>query len=262
MKLKTIASLLAGVGTLLCYTSVNAQQEEAPPSFAAIDAYLCTYHEGKDAKDLLQVTEKWNKWMDKNSSAPYSAWILHPVLSSTNMPIDVAWLGAWQNGNDMGRGMQEWSEKGQELGAEFFEVIDCAEHSQSASMNIRPPADGWPGEQGLVAFSNCTVGEGKTIPDAMEVHGAWAQHLNSTGSKAGMWAFFPGAGQTDIQWDYKIVVSHPDYLSYGADWENFTNGQGWRKAMELGSGQVVSCDSPRVYHSVTVRNAGIDPVRN
>jgi hypothetical protein len=74
-----------------------------------------------------------------------------------------------------------------------------------------------------------------------------------------MWAFFPGAGQNDIDWDYKIVVSHPDYLSYGADWDNFTNGQGWRKAMELGSGTVVSCDSPRVYHSVTVRNAGINP---
>jgi hypothetical protein len=62
-----------------------------------------------------------------------------------------------------------------------------------------------------------------------------------------------------IDGDYKIVVSHPDYISYGADWENCTNGQGWRKRREMGFGTVVSCDSPRVYHSVTVRNAGINP---
>jgi len=128
-------------------------------------------------------------------------------------------------------------------------------------VNIRPPADSWPEKEGVAAFSNCTLGEGKTVPDAMEIHQAWSKHLDATGSKAGMWAFFPGAGNNDVDWNYKIVMSHPDYISYGADWENFTNGQGWRKAMEMGSGNVVRCDSPRVYHSVTVRNAGVKPAQ-
>ncbi|RLQ21790.1 hypothetical protein DWB85_10915 [Seongchinamella sediminis] len=259
MKRTATAALLAGASTLFFYTSVNAQQEQEPPSFAAIDAYLCNYRDGKDAEDLMQVTQKWNKWMDRHGAAPYSAWILHPVLSSTNMPIDVVWLGAWQNGNDMGKGMQAWSEKGGELGEEFEEVIDCAEHSLAASVNIRPPSEGWPGETGVVAFTNCALGDGKSVMDAMKVHRAWAEHLASTGSKAGMWAFFPAAGQADIEWSHKIVVGHPDYLSYGADWERFANGQGWRKAMELTAGGEVSCDSPRVYHSVTVRNDGINP---
>lgn len=57
-----------------------------------------------------------------------------------------------------------------------------------------------------------------------------------------------GAWQNDHDWHYEIVVSYPDYISYGADWEDFTNGQGWQKAMKMGSGKVVSCDSPRVYH--------------
>ncbi len=254
------AALLVSAGTLLA-NGATAQEAPADPRFAAIDAYLCNYRDGKGADDLMKVADKWNKWMDKNSSAPYSAWVMHPVLSSVNMPVDVVWLGVWQNGIDMGKGMQEWSDNGGDLNREFIGVIDCGEHSQAGSVSIRAPAQGWPGKQGLAAFSNCTVGEDHTVPDAMAVHRAWAKHLDSIGSKAGMWAFFPGAGQNNPDWDYKIVMSHPDYISYGADWENFTNGQGWRKAMEMGSGKVVSCDSPRVYHSVTVRDGGVKPTQ-
>jgi hypothetical protein len=257
MRTTTKAALLLSASSLIWHTVGNAQQAQENPAFAAIDAYQCNYRDGKGPDDLMKVTGKWNKWMDKNSSAPYSAWIMHPVLSSTNMPIDVVWLGAWQNGNDMGKGMQEWADKGDALNAEFLSVIDCGEHSLAASINIRPPAKSWPEKEGVAAFANCTLGEGHTIPDAMAVHQAWAKHLDANGSKAGMWAFFPGAGNNNPEWDYKIVVSHPDYISFGADWDNFTNGQGWRKAMELGSGKVVSCDSPRVYHSATVRNGGV-----
>lgn len=257
MDRKTRAALLLSASTLLWHSGTTAQEAAADPSFAAIDAYLCAYREGQGPDDLMKVTVKWNKWMDKNSSVAYNAWVMHPVLSSVNTPVDVVWLGAWQNGNDMGKGMQEWADKGGELNAEFMAVIDCGEHSQAASVNIRPPAKSWPEKEGVAAFSNCTLGEGHGIADAMAVHQAWSQHLDANGSKAGIWAFFPGAGQNNPDWNYKIIVSHPDYISYGADWDAFTNGQGWRKAMELGSGKVVSCDSPRVYHSVTVRNDGV-----
>ena len=253
------AAVIFSTCTLLWNNVANAQEAQPDPTFAAIDAYLCKYRDGKGSDDLMKVAEKWNKWMDTNSSAPYSAWIMHPVLSSVNMPVDVVWLGVWQNGKEMGKGMQDWADKGGDLNKEFIDVIDCGEHSQAASVNIRPPVEGWPGKQGVAAFSNCTLGEGKTVQDSMAVHRAWSAHLDSIGSKTGVWAFFPGAGQNNPEWDYKIVSSYPDYIAYGADWDNFTNGQGWRKAMEMGSGSVVSCDSPRVYHSVTVRDANINP---
>jgi len=256
---RIVAGLFTG-SALICSAGVSAQDAPPPPSFVAIEAYLCVYRDDKGPDELMKVTDKWNKWMDKHSPTAYSAWVMHPVFSSVNMPIDVVWLGAWQNGNDMGRSLQDWADKGRDLMQEFNAVVDCGEHSNAASVNIRPPAEGWPGEQGLAAFSNCTIAEDKTISDAMAVHRAWADHLDTIGSKAGMWAFFPGAGQNNPEWDYKIVMSYPDYVSYGADWENFTNGQGWEKAMELGLGSAVSCDSSRVYDSVTVRNAGIDPM--
>jgi hypothetical protein len=158
MKVTIPAALVISAGTLFSSSYAGAQEAQQDPSFAAIDAYLCTYRDGKSPDDLMRVAEKWNKWMDKNKSVPYNAWIMHPVLSSTNMPVDVVWLGAWQNGNDMGKGMQDWADEGQGLNAEFQAVIECGEHSQAASVNIRPPAENWPGYNGVAAFSNCTVG--------------------------------------------------------------------------------------------------------
>jgi hypothetical protein len=243
----------------LLWTGSALAQNPAPPAFSAIDSYLCNYNEGKNRADLDKVTAKWNKWMDKNGGAPYSAWVLTPALTSTNMPIDLAWLGVWANGNDMGKGMQAWAESDGALAADFNSVMTCGEHSNAASVNIRPPGKEWPGKSSVTVFTNCTVAEGKTIPDAMAAHQAWAKHLGDTGSKAGMWAFFPGAGQNNPTWDYKIVSGYPDYVSYGADWESYTNGQGWATAGKIFDG-VTSCDSQRVYQTTTVRDGGVGPV--
>lgn len=257
MNVSRLTTLLTSLLSL-CWAGTVLAQDPPPPSFAAIDAYQCNYQDGKTRADLDKVTAKWNKWMDSNKGAPYSAWIMTPVLSSTNMPIDVVWLGAWQNGNDMGKGMQAWAMNNNGLAAEFDAVIDCIEHSNAASVNIRPPVEGWPGETGLAAFTNCTVAEGKTVQDAMAAHRAWAKYLDGINSTEGMWAFFPGFGNNNPAWDYKIVSSYPDFMAFGADWEAYTNGQGWQQAQQIMAG-VVSCDSPRLYFSTTVRNAGINP---
>lgn len=243
----------------LAWSGSTLAQEPPPPSFAAIDAYLCNYNDGKGRADLDKVVAKWNKWMDNTKGAPYSAWVMTPVFSSINNPIDVAWLGVWANGNDMGKGTQDWIEKNGGIAADFDAAITCGEHSNAASVNIRPPGSEWPGKGGVAVFTNCTVAEGKTVQDAMAAHQAWAKHLDATGSKAGVWAFFPGAGQNNPEWDYKIVSSYPDFVAYGADWEAFTNGQGWAKAAQTFGG-ITSCDSQRVYQTTTVRNGGVSAV--
>jgi hypothetical protein len=248
--------------SLLWTASAVAQQAAAPdldaPSFNAIDSYLCNYNEGKSRADLDKVTAKWNKWMDKNGGAPYNAWIMTPVLTSTNMPIDLAWLGAWQNGKDMGKGMQAWANTDGKLAAEFDSVMTCGEHSSAASVMLRDPGEGWPGKSGVTVFSNCTVDEGKTVQDAMAAHLAWVDHLNAVDSQASMWAFFPGAGQNNPTWDYKIVTGFEDFVSYGAYWDAFTNGQGWAVAGKTFDG-ITNCDSQRVYQTTTVRDAGVKP---
>lgn len=256
MKKSTRNTLIVAAVSVVAVDSAVAQRP--PPSFAAVEGYLCNFTEGKDRKDLDKVVKKWNEWMDESKGAPYSAWILTPVLRSANMPVDVVWLGVWQNGFDMGQGMQAWMTGNDGLAGEFEDVLSCAEHSNAASINIRPPADEWPTATGVVTFSNCSVAEGKTIPEAMDAHRAWAEHLGNIGSKSGMWAFFPGDGASASDWDYKIVTSYADFVAYGAAWEAFTNGQGWAQAQQIMDG-TVSCDSSRLYHTTNVRNGGINP---
>lgn len=75
-----------------------------------------------------------------------------------------------------------------------------------------------------MAFSNCIVAEGKTVPEAMAATREWSAHLAAIGSKAGIWAFSPGDGNNTAEWDFKIVMSFLDFVAYGASREAFTNG--------------------------------------
>ena len=258
MRVLKTSMVIAGISTLMCTTAAVAQNP-APPSFAAVEAYSCDYQEDKDRGDLDKVTAKWNKWMDSSKGAPYSAWIMTPLLTSTNTSLDVVWLGVWANGNDMGKGMQAWADNEDGLAEDFNDVITCGEHSNAASVNIRPPAKGWPGKGGVTSFSDCTVAEGKTMQDAMAAHRAWAAHLDAIGSNVSMWAFFPGAGTNNPEYDYKMVSGYMDLAAYGADWEAYTNGQGWAKAGSIYDG-VVSCSSQRVYQTTTIRDGGVKPM--
>ena len=240
------------------YGASAVEKNSGLVNFAAVEGYMCNYREDQGRQDLDKVIAKWNDWMNSNNSAPYSAWILTPMFASTNTPADFVWLGAWQNGKEMGASLQTWAEKGDDLMAEFDEVMDCMEHSNFASLNLQPPVKGWPGKTGIVSFTNCTVAEDGTIEEAVEAHQTLAQNRFSQGSKSGAWAFFPGSGHNNPDWHYKVVTSYGDLNEWGAAWERYTNGQGWLAARELTAG-VVSCDSPRVYQSATVRDGGVNP---
>ena len=66
MKTPLAVALAFSASTVLWHSSASAQQEPPAPSFAAIEAYLCTYNKGKGPDDLMKVTSKWNEWMDEN----------------------------------------------------------------------------------------------------------------------------------------------------------------------------------------------------
>jgi len=252
-------TLMIGCSISFLISGSVVAQDPPPPAFSAIETFACNYNEGKNRADLDKVIGKWNKWMDKQGGADYSAWVMTPLMGSADYPMDFAWLGVWANGNDMGKGMQSWMEDGGAMSAEFDGVITCPEHGLSASVNVRPPAGEWPGKGGVTVFSDCAVADGKTVADAMAANRAWAKHLDATGSKAGMWVFFQAAGTNDSEHDYKVVSSFPDFEAYGADWEAYTNGQGWAKAGQIYGG-VTDCGSQRVYQTTTVRDGGVGPV--
>ena len=241
---------------LLWSTAATAQQDEAP-RFAPVEVFGCNYVQGKSYKDLQRVIDKWNSWMDENGAAPYTAWTLVPDFTNGGKyEMEVGWVGAWADGKGMGASQQESVfGDGAAMIAEFSKVVDCPMHSSSASINVKEPMS-WPSKTSVTIFSDCTVAEGKTVVEAYAMEQAWAAHMSATGSKAGTWLWYPGWGMGDIEYDYKRVIGHPDYPSTGADFESFTNGQGYVKGGEIFAGNV-SCDSPRVYATRLVRDGGV-----
>ena len=255
----TLTTLIAAFAFVSMGSTVALSQEEEPPRFVPVEVFGCNYLKGKSYTDLEKVIDRWNKWMDENSKSSYTAWTLQPHYYNRGAyEMDVGWIGVWADGNDMGASEQQTIfGEGAAMNAEFYKVVECAMHSSSASVNVKMPAE-WPNETSVTIFSDCTVAEGKTLADAFAMEQAWGAHMESLGSKAGGWLWFPGWGLGDIEYDYKRVIGHPDYPSAGADFESFTNGQGFVKAGEIFGGNVV-CDSPRVYATRLVRNGGVAP---
>ena len=64
---------------------------------------------------------------------------------------------------------------------------------------------------------------------------------------------FPGHGNpTDMTADMKISVWRPNLESYGRDADLYVNGGG-RQMDDAIFGDVMSCDSPRMYAATLVR---------
>jgi hypothetical protein len=237
-------------------SALVAAQDESAPNLSAVEIYSCNYNKGKGQKDLDKVVAKWNDWADETGYTPYNAWSLAPVFGCPDYSFDMGWLGAWENGAEMGKGLQQWKKGGGAMQAEFDKVVSCASHVAFTSANLKAPAQSdWPAE-GVTAFSDCKIAQGKKLEDAIKVHSGWAKHLTANGSKAGLWMFLPSMGGVDVDYDYKMVVSHPDFVSLGIDNNAYTNGRGWEKERELSQG-VVSCGVPRVYNTELLRNGGV-----
>jgi hypothetical protein len=65
-----------------------------------------------------------------------------------------------------------------------------------------------------------------------------------------LWRVFGRAGETD--WDFKWVTSYPDYTEFGKAYQHNANGGGRQKMNEI-MGDMLDCDSARVYNATTVR---------
>lgn len=233
-----------------------AQEAEAP-RFVPVEIYGCNYLKGKDYGDLQRVIDKWNVWMDENGVAPYTAWTLTPFYTSrTEYDFDVAWLGAWADGAGMGATHQQWV-FGDSMQEEFDKVVDCPMHTGYASANLKMPAS-WPNETGVTVFSDCKATGDKTAADAYDMEKAWADYMGSMGSEAGIWIMYNGPGVSDNGWQYKHVVGHADFASFGAGFETITNKGGWMKGAEI-FGDNAECNGSRVYATQLIRDGGVSP---
>ena len=189
-------------------------------------------------KDLMQVTERFNKWANKNDPG-YSAWILTPQFAQFTETPQVVWLGAHESGNNMGKGLDAWQASGNDIQEAFNSVMTCGIHSVASSVEINVP-DGPPGD-GVVMFTQCSFADGSDWTKAIAAHKKYSAAMRSMGAKNSNWLFFPMlGGLRDRDFDYWGVATFKSWTDFFAAYEIYVNGGGWQKGMELMNG-VADC---------------------
>ena len=229
--------------------------QDAPPTWRPLEIFGCTFVEDADMSDLDPVIENWNEWMDERGIDDYFAELLIPNFTATSFPFEILWLGVWENGGAMA-GLQQWFTEAEGLEEDFAEVVDCPLHLGMAATNVKPPAE----PEGVVPvlFSDCTIHEGRTGPEARRALIEWTEYLTENGSDAGHWILRPGVGEeADASYSFKWVRAYSSYASLGHDFELVYNGGGFARLGDI-TGRVMSCDYPRVYNSRVLREMAED----
>jgi hypothetical protein len=253
--MKTTTKFVLGAGVIaLLWSGIALAQESAPtPNFQPVEMFSCTYNKGKGARDLDRAVATFNEWSDANDPTGYTAWTLTPQYFNADITFDVAWLGAWTDNAAMGSNTDTFVTKGASVQAAFDRVLTCDSHTGAQAVEVKPPQNAAPPATGIVMFSSCTLAEGVGPADAYAAHVAWGKYLDSKGSRAAMWTFYPGLGSGTMDFDYWVVTAYGNYAELAATTEILTNGGGWIEAAKIFAG-IVSCDGARVYDSQLRRN--------
>jgi hypothetical protein len=211
-----------------------------------VHLYACSYNDGQGPAELEKVVSRWSEYADDTGLEGYAAWTLTPYHFGPEQDFDVIWMGAYTDGNAMGKGTDSWLATGGEMRAALDEVVDCNSHVAFASAMYKAPADGGTPESGLLTMMDCELNEGREYDEIRAAELKWADYLASAGSKAGYWHWFPTYGGGDAEFDYKVVFAYPNFAELGADFERSANGGG-REVSEETFGDIDECDDPRVY---------------
>ena len=248
----TFASALQCMGS----GGVFADSHEAAPelpNIVPVETWTCNFQDGKTMADLDKAAAAWNEWMDDEDIGSYFAAIVTPNYFGEVM-FDVAWLGAWKDGNAMGTGTDLWVNEGGDVGAQFNEVCNWESHTGYASMNIRRPgADEEDDKTFVLSFSNCSIKDGKSFDDVMVGMNAWKEHQDANGFQASTWMMFPIYGESNSEYSFKLLEGHDNHAAFGADFELMGNGGHWVKSNEIFE-DLLDCDIARVYDARTVRD--------
>ena len=159
--MKKVMSAVATAAAIIW--GAPALSQEGQVKAAPVDFRACTFQEGKGMKDLDKVSEKFRAYANKHDF-DYAAWLLVPEFANA-VPYDFGWLGAWPSNEAFGVSMEKWKNTGDELAAEFDEVMDCGGRHELAMWVPITAAESSP-EEGVLMISRCSLREGKTEQEA------------------------------------------------------------------------------------------------
>ena len=246
--------LFIGSGAALSQEEAEEQEMSAVP----VETWACSYNDGKGPEDLDAVIGEWNEWMDGEGQDDYFAAIITPTFYGERS-FDLGWLGAWSDANSMGAGTELWMTEGDEMGAKFFDVITCASHTMFATLQVREPPQNDDDDDNsfVLAFSNCSIKEGRTFEEYMSAQTEWNAYADEIGMVSGAWVMFPIWGENvEADYDFKFLGSAADFTTLGANTQIMFDGH-WRKSNELFD-DLLDCDSTRIYSTTVVRRMAED----
>lgn len=234
------------------FCAASAVAQNGPPRFTPLQLYACNMVDGSDMADLNAAYADLNEWMDEEGVDDYTLINLVPFYMNANFSWDVIILGAWPSGASMGEGLDRWVNDGGEMREQFSEVIDCPAHQGFATLVMNPPSGGDDGDF-VTSFSNCTVAEGRTGPEAAEGISEWIEYEKENGLDVPHWIALPGPGEaSDPGYSFKWISGYDSYASVGDSYEVRMNNGGLPEYNSIFS-RLLSCDSPRIYNASMIR---------
>ena len=235
---------------ILSSTSLALADHHAAPTSAALEAYFCNFEKGKDMDDLLKVAAEWDKWVDVNQSNDYAAYVLRPVISTAaDFPYDYFWLGVSKNHETMGQGADEWMENGGKLAAKFDSVAPCDTHILMTSQTIKPYTSS--GKSGFAQISACELNDDASMESLMGADQKWVSWMTENDMPGGLSRWYGGVGEArDSTTDFYTVYRAQSLAARGKAHDMMMAGGGAVLSSIYDS--VMTCDTPRVYHGVSV----------
>ena len=247
-------SVAAATVTFLPFVQASAQEA---PTWAPVEIFGCNFVGNATMADLDAVIADWNQWMDDNGQNNYAAFVLTPHFVSAAFEYDVAWLGAWENGEALGS-EQLWLTEGIAISEDFGEVVDCPAHQAMAISMVRDIGEVADGDVVPAEFTNCTLNEGRTGPEAHQAIIEAADYMAGQGSNAGHWVLRPGPGEDpEATYSFKWLTAYPSWADAGHDFEVYFNGGGDAALGDLTNSQF-TCDHARLYDTRMVRDIAGD----
>jgi hypothetical protein len=249
--LSAILALAAGMTA----AQDNQQPVEIVSKIVAAEVWTCSYNDGQGPEDLDAAVEAWTAWADEGDVDDYAAWTLTRHYYSAEQDFDFIWLGAWSDGNAMGRGTDMLYSTGGEILGNFFRVASCNNHINAGSIAYKLPEGDAP-DNAVLTFSNCTIEDDANYAQIVDATKAWADALKDAGSQSAIYHWFPiyGGGNADI--DFVWLSAYPNHTELGADYQRMTNGEMFRQRNALFA-SLMDCDVTRVYNAQTRRAARI-----
>jgi hypothetical protein len=239
MKKKILAALTAALLVLCGWTTAFAQEEdEKPPYVTPVDTFTCSYNDGQGPGDLDKAIANWNGWMDDQGATDYGAITLTPY---------------YHGADTFDTGIDNYLANGRKTDDAFNKAITCETHEHWATINVKEPKEGPPPDNFVLMFSNCTVDEDTEWPVLKGAIDKAVDYMTEQNFGNGAWMMWPVfGGEGDPDWDFKWVTSYDNYTDFGKAYQHNANGGG-RQAMREIMGEMLDCDTSRVYNAKTVR---------